>query len=246
MFTLVNLLIFSLFLLAIALGIKHSFDADHLVAVSGLLTHSQSTKRTLTLSVSWALGHMITTSILTVILYTFRETILKAVIENLELLVPLMLIIIGIFTLAWEFDILHFHRHPHEIPNEIQPIQAEHAHLHLHSPLSRTGKKEHGTMIGIGIIHGVASNDELLLLFTLTLGIQDLDGILVGVFFFTFGVIFGMVAYGLSVNYPIQKFGQKRVTRVINVTIATMSIVYATWLLLGFEGFNVFELIGIN
>ncbi len=97
-----------LLILAIILGIKHSFDADHLVAVSGLLTNSQSTRKTAVLSVSWALGHMITASILTIILFTFRETVLKVLLTNLELLVPIMLIIIAFFTLAWEFDWFHF------------------------------------------------------------------------------------------------------------------------------------------
>ncbi len=86
-------------------------------------------------------------------------------------------------------------------------------------------------------------NDELLLLFTLTLGIENLFGILLGVLFFTLGVIFGMVIYRLSVNFPIQKWGQKRVTRTVNVTIASLSVVYAVWLLVGLEGLNIVEMI---
>lgn len=232
----VDILTVGLLIFAIFLGIKHSFDADHLVAVSGMLTNSQ-TRRTTTLSISWALGHMITASILTIILYTFRESILKAFLDNLEILVPIMLIVIAFFTLAWEFDLIHYHRHKHHHENLDQ--EKEHAHLHLHG----ISKKEHGAMVGIGIIHGLASNDELLLLFTLTIGIEELSGILLGVVFFTIGVILGMVAYGLSINYPVQKWGQKRVTRVVNVTIASISIMYAIWLLLGLEGLNVFEVL---
>lgn len=232
----VDILTVGLLIFAIILGIKHSFDADHLVAVSGMLTNSQ-TRRTTTLSISWALGHMITASILTIILYTFRESILKAFLDNLEILVPIMLIVIAFFTLAWEFDLIHYHRHKHHHENLDQ--EKEHAHLHLHG----ISKKEHGAMVGIGIIHGLASNDELLLLFTLTIGIEELSGILLGVVFFTIGVILGMVAYGLSINYPVQKWGQKRVTRVVNVTIASISIMYAIWLLLGLEGLNVFEVL---
>lgn len=219
---------------------KHSFDADHLVAVSGLLSNSKSTKRTAFLSLSWALGHMITASILTIILYTFRETILKSLLSNLELLVPIMLIIIAILTLAWEFDLLHYHQHEHQLEDIDQTT--EHGHFHLH--ISGTSKKEHGTMVGIGIIHGIASNDELLLLFTLTIGIEELSSILLGVLFFTVGVITGMVIYGLSINYPVQKWGQKKVTRTVNVTIASLSIFYAIWLLLGLEGLNIFEVLG--
>ncbi len=180
---------------------------------------------------------MITASILTVILYTFRETILKTLLTNLELLVPIMLIIIAFFTLAWELDLLHYHRHEHQLEDAVQ--KNEHAHLHFHG----SSKKEHGAMVGIGIIHGIASNDELLLLFTVTIGIEELSGILLGVLFFTVGVIMGMVLYGLSINYPVQKWGQKKVTRAVNVTIASLSVFYAFWLLLGLEGLNIFEVL---
>lgn len=136
-----------------------------------------------------------------------------------------------------EFDLFHFHKHQHT--NEDCDYCKEHTHFHPHVPW--TGKHEHGTMAGIGLIHGIASNDELLLLFTLTLGFQELGAILLGVVFFTLGVISGMLVYSLSINYPAQKWGRKRVTRVMNVSIATLSILYAGWLLFGYEGINIFE-----
>ena len=224
------------------LGIKHAFDADHLVAVSGLLTHSRTTRKTITLSVSWALGHMVTASLLTIVLFFFRETLFLPILENLELIVPFMLILIALLTIAWEFELIHFHRHSHG-EKDVQEAK-EHTHLHVH--LSTSSQREHGTMVGIGIIHGIASNDELLLLFTLTLGIQELPGILLGVLVFTVGVIIGMVGYGVSVNYPAQKFGHKRVTRVVNVSISILSIVYAVWLLMGLEGINIFDILAPN
>ncbi len=226
-----------LWFFAILLGIKHSFDADHLVAVTGVLSNASSTKYTTKLSISWALGHMITASILTIILFSFKETLLKEILENAELLVPFMLIVIALLTLAWEFDLIHFHRHKH-IQNDIEKGR-EHTHLHLHWPKLN----EHGTMMGIGIIHGLASNDELLLLFTSTLAFDELWAILVGVMFFTVGVIGGMVTYGWLMNFPNQRWGEKRVTRVVNVTIATVTIAYAVWLLLGLEGINVVEVL---
>src|SRR5437870_8246664 len=55
--------------LALALGFKHSYDADHLVAVSNLITRSGSIRKTSLISVSWAAGHMVTAAIITVLLY---------------------------------------------------------------------------------------------------------------------------------------------------------------------------------
>jgi hypothetical protein len=98
-------------------------------------------------------------------------------------------------------------------------------------------------MVGIVFIHGIASYDELLLLFTLTLGISNLIGILIGVFFFTIGVILGMIVYGWIINIPNQKYGQKRVSRIINTTIASITLAYGVYLLLGLEGLNIIEIL---
>ena len=231
-------LVFSLFGLAFILGIKHSFDADHLVAVSGLLTKAPSLKRTSMLSVTWAIGHMITATILTIILFTFKDTIFKAFFSNFDILVPLMLIFIALVTLAFEFELIHRHKHSHRFPGT--DIEKEHTHTHTH--ILGSNKKDHSAMVGIGFIHGIASNDELLVLFTFTFAFEDLGTILIGVFIFSIGVILGMIGYGLSVNYPMRKWGTKRVSRVVNVTIATLSLVYAGWLLAGLNGINLLEI----
>ena len=56
--------VLGLWIFAILLGLKHSFDADHLVAVTGVLSNAPTSKQTTKLSVSWALGHMVTASLL--------------------------------------------------------------------------------------------------------------------------------------------------------------------------------------
>ena len=233
------ILVLSLFALAFILGIKHSFDADHLVAVSGLLTKSPSLKKTSLLSLTWAVGHMITATVLTIVLFTFKDTLFKEFFSNFDILVPIMLIFIALVTLAFEFDIIHRHKHTHSHPDTV--IEKEHTHVHTH--ILGSTKKDHGAMIGIGFIHGIASNDELLVLFTFTFALEDLGTILIGVFIFSIGVIIGMIAYGLSVNYPMQKWGTKKVSRVVNVTIAGLSLIYAGWLLAGLNGINLFELL---
>ena len=44
--------------LALVLGFKHSYDADHLVAVSNLITRSGSVRKTSLMSVAWAAGQI--------------------------------------------------------------------------------------------------------------------------------------------------------------------------------------------
>ena len=199
-------------------------------------------KNTVGLSITWAIGHMATASIITIILFTFKETLFKDFLANLDILVPLMLIFIAILTIAFEFDLIHIHKHKHA---DVE-TGFEKEHTHIHSHVLGSSRKDHGAMIGIGFIHGIASNDELLVLLTLTFGIQDLIGILIGVCIFTIGVIIGMVTYALSINYPIKRWGTKKVTRTVNLSIAGLSLFYAFWLLAGIDGLNIFELLGIN
>ncbi len=243
----------ALLFVALLLGMKHSLDADHVVAISSILARSPSVKKTTGLSLSWALGHMITASIITFLLFTFKEIFLTQLLDNFELLVALMLIFIAVLTLGWEFDIIKFGKHkhghvhadgsvhpPHETTAESTPIVKEHTHRHFYVI---DFKGDYSVMSAIGIIHGLASNDELLLFFTLTLGFTEFLPILVGVFIFTIGVIIGMVGYGVLLNYPILKYGQERVARTVNISIAILSLAYAFYIILGGQTINLLPFI---
>jgi high-affinity nickel permease len=219
-------------LLALALGFKHSYDADHLVAVSNLISRSRSIRRTSLMSVSWAAGHMLTAAIITILLYTFRETLLTEFLDHLDVLVAIMLVAIGTVGLLWEFNVFHVHEHWHGL------VQHRHFHTWLHEHLTKHG--EHKTMFSIGIVQGLASNDELLVLFVIALGVATLGGILVGVAVFSLGVVAGMLVFAVSLNYPMLRWGQGPVRRVVNTAVAILSLVYAALLFAGFEGFNPF------
>ena len=216
--------------LALALGFKHSYDADHLVAVSNLITRSGSVRKTSLMSVAWAAGHMVTAAIITVLLYTFRQTLLTEFLAHLDLLVAVMLLGIGVVGLLWEFNVFHVHEHWHGL------VQHRHFHTWLHGHLTKHG--DHKTMFSIGIVHGLASNDELLVLFVVALGVATLGGILVGVAVFSLGVVAGMIVFAVSLNYPMLRWGQGPVRRVVNTAVAVLSILYAALLFAGFGGFN--------
>ncbi|MFQ5919440.1 MAG: hypothetical protein ACE5I4_05270 [Thermoplasmata archaeon] len=207
--------------LAIALGFKHAYDPDHLVAVSNVIARSKGLKKTSLLSVSWALGHMVTAATLAVILFAFREFFLAEMFAVLEFLVVGMLIVIGVLALLWEFNVLHVHEHWHGL--------FKHRHLHTHA-----GKHSaHGTMFSIGVVHGVASNDELLLLLIVALGVTSLGGLLVSVTAFTVGVVVGMILFGVGVSYPLLRWRKEKVRRAVTVAAAVLSLAYAVLLLLG-------------
>ncbi len=183
------------------------------------------------MSLSWAVGHMVTATVIMIVLYEFRQTLLRDFLGNFEIAVAVMLVAIGVVGLLLEFDLLH--RHPHEHPFSEERVES-HSHTHLHLP----GWNEHRAMFGIGIVHGLASNDELLILFVASFGVTSLAGLLGGVGVFSVGVVVGMILFGVGVSYPMLRWGQARVRRAVNVGAALLSIAYAVYLFLGYEGIN--------
>ncbi|GBC74862.1 hypothetical protein HRbin06_00169 [archaeon HR06] len=204
-----------IFLLALLLGVKHSYDADHLIAVSNLLIKKISLINKLKMSLNWVIGHSLTASLITFLLYFFKEEILVNHLSQLELGVALMLIVLGILTLK---DFI-FHKHIHEHDGKI------HSHYHFH--FRDKDNHYHKHMLGIGVIHGLASNDELLILFTASLNITTLSGLIFGLLVFNIGVALGMVAFTLGLHYIMNKFK----IFILTFLVGCISIIYGILLL---------------
>ena len=210
--------------LALVLGFKHSYDADHLIAVSNILRKSASLSSSLKLGVSWAFGHMLTATIITTLLFVFRESFLHSWLASFEKVVGVMLIVLGAVSLK---DALFFHSHRHSHGS------SAHSHGHLHS---RAGDVEesvhaHKHIFGIGIIHGLASNDELLLLFTASLGVTTLGGILLGIGSFSFGVVLGTVVFSLLFSYPLIRSRGDFFYRIVSLSAGAAGIFYGIMML---------------
>ena len=223
--------------LALALGFKHSYDADHLVAVSTVLTRAPGSRRALWLGLSWAAGHMITAAVITIFLFLAKEYTGLAALAGFETAVAVMLVVIGALALALEYPPIRrrwnalFHRHEHEHAGS----RHDHAHPHLRRP-----SREHGLMLGIGLVHGLASNDEILILLLPALAVTSLAPLLAGIGVFSLGVVLGMVLFAWAVTYPTRRWSTEKVQRAVRVAAAVLSLIYGIALLLGYPGFNPF------
>ena len=206
------------FLLALLLGFKHSYDPDHILAVSNFLSKTKSLSAAIKMSIYWTAGHMLTASIVTLILFQFRNYIISYLLGYFEYIVALTLIILGIFSLV-SLKFSHIHKHEHR--------KKQHVHIYTHE------KHYHKHMFGIGVIQGLASNDELLTLFVVSLTITTLTGILLGVFLFSLGVAAGMLLYSVGLNY-MSKFGGSRMRAIITLVSGIFSIGYGILMLSGF------------
>lgn len=202
--------------LSLVLGFKHSYDSDHLIAVSNVLHRVKSVKSGIRVGFSWALGHMITAAIVTISIYIFKETFLDNVLPHFEKIVGVMLIVLGFLSLR-EIFVFHSHSHTH---NGLM-----HSHPHIHSRQTKEGHF-HKHMFGIGIIHGLASNDELLLLFTASLAVTSIGGLLIGLGVFSIGVVLGMILFVYLFSYPFLKINSTLIQKVIILITGSTGIIY--------------------
>ncbi len=183
--------------LALVLGFRHSYDADHLIAVSNFLVKVKTFNSSIKIVFSWAIGHMVTIMVITILLYIFKEFILKNIFSHFEKIVGIVIMAIGIFSLK-DFFIFHKHKHKH--------------------------------VFGIGIIQGLASNNELLLLLTASLEVSTLGSIVLGIGIFSIGVVLGMIIFTMILTYPIIRTQSQRLNKFAHFITGTITLFYGVWI----------------
>ena len=119
---------------AAVIGFGHAFEADHLLAVSTLVSKSKTHKQVLHNGFIWGLGHSSTILLMGVLLILFQVNTLKAYFDYFEIFVGLMLIALGILRLV----------------RNKETARAYHSH--------------DGEAYSIGLIHGLAGSGALILL----------------------------------------------------------------------------------
>ena len=216
------------------LGIRHALDADHLVAVSTIVSEHKSLLRSSIIGTFWGLGH--TASLLGVGLFVIllRISVSESVAPYMEIPVAIMLIALGINAVwqAWrERSIsLHAHEHAHE-------GQDEHKHLHLHTHkehdhrhyVLRLGRKP----FLVGLVHGFAGSAVLMLAVLTTMPTVALGLIYIAVF--GLGSVGGMLLMSVLISLPFLATARKFSS--INTTIRLLAGIFsvAFGLLLAWE-----------
>jgi len=184
----------ALFGLGLVLGLQHALDADHVVAVSTLVSETKSLKKSSLLGVFWGLGHTSTLFVTGVIVLAFKWSIPNQVSLSLEFLVGILLVLLGADVIRKILkERVHLHKHEHE-----DGI----VHIHLHSHKTMASHHHTHKSFFIGIIHGLAGSAALVLLVLATVETM-FQGILF-LLFFGIGSIIGMLATSLIIALPFK------------------------------------------
>ncbi len=92
--------IFSILLLGFVLGMRHATDADHVVAVTAIVSGEPSLRRASRVGALWGVGHSVTILVVGGAIIVFRLSVPPRVGLALEFAVALMLIILGALSLS--------------------------------------------------------------------------------------------------------------------------------------------------
>ncbi len=198
--------LYAAFGLGLILGIQHAMDADHLIAVSTIVSEHKNIKWASWIGAFWGLGHTATLFLVGLLVIGLRVTIAPRLALGMEFLVALMLLILGINVLWRSFgaDKVHLHTHTHN--------PETHAHFHVH----KNPEQDHGhphpfkamrRPFFVGMVHGLAGSAALMLLVLTTIP-SPLAG-LAYIVIFGLGSVGGMLALSSLIGLPFVLTAQR-------------------------------------
>ena len=187
----------SLLLIGFVLGLQHAIEADHLAAVSTIVSEKKNLLAASLVGGMWGIGHTISLLGVGAFVIFLKLQISESVEVRLEAIVGGMLILLGANALRKLFTAEKIHVHAHEHGTR------EHVHIHLHEGAA-TETSHHRfspRSILIGMVHGLAGSAALMFFILPTLQTPGLA--LLYILIFGVGSIGGMMAMSFLVGLPI-------------------------------------------
>ena len=188
-------------LLAVYSGFTHAFEADHLLAVSNLVTNRRKTSFAIKDGIYWGLGHTSTILIVGLLMIYLKVQVSEDIFHYFEASVGVLLITLALFRLN-KFYKTRLHEHNHHQPHHLAYF--------------------------VGLVHGLAGSGALIVL-VMTQIQSTLEGLLyLGIF--GIGSMLGMlVAAGLlSIPFTKDLIGSNRLQVAMILVSCTLCIFFGT------------------
>jgi len=222
-----DLSIIFILLTGLGLGLGHSLDPDHVVAVSTLVCNNKSLRKSITSATVWGIGHSAVLLVIGLLVLTLSVVIPQSVLKVFDCAAGVLLIILGVMVVRpliaekisphqgtpYGHNHSHKHSHSHSHTHENGNKQ-EHSHSHLHKSAFT------GALQGLG-------GSAALMLVTLS----TVNSVMIGtafIFIFGVGVILGMVGVACLVGSVIAYTASnlEKVHKLIKVLTGSASIVF--------------------
>lgn len=188
---------------SLLLGVQHSFEPDHMAAVSVLATDESKSPaqrwKLIWRSSHWALGHSLTLILFAILVLLLKSTLSLQVAGKVELLVGPLMIWLGALAIRRNFR-----------KNAYTPVADD-------PKVSRS--------FWVGMVHGLAGTGGACAV-ALTLAASDAMTAVWIIILQSAGIILSMSAYGYFFAFSIHRFAGKRerFLTVVNYLVGTFSI----------------------
>lgn len=219
--------------LGLLLGMRHALDADHVVAVSTLVSQYRNPFKSIWVGVSWGLGHTTTLSLAGAIILGLGLAMPERLSLFFELLVGVVLIFLGA-QVFWSLRRRNVHLHPH--------AHEDRSHWHLHSHLESSEHAGHHELpiVGrpffrlksyvVGTIHGLAGSGALMLIALTAIKSTWMGVLYIGLFglgsIISMGIITMFLGLPFSTSARLPSFN-----RWVQTTAGTGSVLFGAFLI---------------
>ena len=195
-------------LLGFALGLRHAFDPDHVIAVSTIAARQRSPWTASWIGVSWGLGHGATVFAAGFAIIALGIAVPESFAHAMEFAVGALLVVLGVANLAASA--------PEPAACEIDSPRS------LQSVLARSGL--------IGLAHGLAGSAAVVLLAMAAMPTPA--AALVYLVVFAVGTIAGMVLFSMLVGTPFAALGSRpQMRRLVTASTGLASLVFGAYLM---------------
>ena len=165
-------------LFAALVGFAHAFEADHLLAVSNIVTKRNSVLMAVKDGIAWGLGHTSTIFLVGLVIIVGKVAITEQTFHYFEAAVGAMLVALGLFRLRYLWktgQAFHTHFHLEDIvfwkkrparplimsPRPVaRPVSAAENLMLRYAPHTES----HRLAYAVGLVHGLAGSGALVLL----------------------------------------------------------------------------------
>ena len=212
--------------LGFLLGMRHATDADHVIAVSTIVSRQRSAWGAALIGSLWGIGHTVTIMVVGGVIILFDLVIPPRLGLAMEFSVAVMLILLGIaslfgFTTRVTTALTgsdhhdrsgHAHAHPHAHSDFVHTHPhgheaGSHGHEETKTPLSRLDRALGGIglyqvarPLVVGLVHGLAGSAAVALLVLAT--IRDPVWAVAYLFLFGLGTVVGMMLITAVIALP--------------------------------------------
>lgn len=201
----------SILSLSFLLGMRHAIDADHVVAVSTIVSREKKgILSSALIGILWGIGHSLTVTLLGIPIIFYSFVVPAGLGVFLEFLVGFMLVILGILNLTGKTIVIHKH-HNHGVH-----------HLGLFQIIRP---------LVVGLVHGLAGGAAVVLLILSTIHNPMLA--IFYLFVFHIGVVLGMMVITilLGVSLTVAKRKSGVINRYLVIASGLFSLLFGLYII---------------